>query len=99
MIFGAVVDPNMGEEMRITVIATGFDRAGMTPRRIERPNSVGARQTSASRPASLPAQQPAQRPVQQQHEEAPASSAPLSDFSPRSYNTDDLDIPAFLRRR
>ena len=27
MIFGAVVDPDMGEEMRITVIATGFDRA------------------------------------------------------------------------
>ncbi len=99
MIFGAVVDPNMGEEMRITVIATGFDRAGMTPRRIERPTTVGGRQsTSAPRPAQQPAQQqPAQRPVQ--HEEAPASSGSLSDFSPRSYNTDDLDIPAFLRRR
>ncbi len=98
MIFGAVVDPNMGEEMRITVIATGFDRAGMAPRRIERPTTVGGRQTSASvRPAQQPAQQPAQRPVQ--HEDAPASSGSLSDFSPRSYNTDDLDIPAFLRRR
>ncbi|HRF48950.1 MAG TPA: cell division protein FtsZ [Anaerolineales bacterium] len=98
MIFGAVVDPNMGEEMRITVIATGFDRAGMTPRRIERPTTVGGRQsTSATRPIQQPAQQPAQRPVQ--HEEAPASSGSLSDFAPRSYNTDDLDIPAFLRRR
>ncbi|MCX7976940.1 MAG: cell division protein FtsZ, partial [Bellilinea sp.] len=26
LIFGAVVDPNMGDEIRITVIATGFDR-------------------------------------------------------------------------
>ncbi|HRE27678.1 MAG TPA: cell division protein FtsZ, partial [Anaerolineales bacterium] len=56
MIFGAVVDPNMGEEMRITVIATGFDRAGMTPRRIERPTTVGGRQsTSATRPIQQPA--------------------------------------------
>ena len=91
----------MGEEMRITVIATGFDRAGMAPRRIERPAAVGSRPSvSTSRPASQPAQQPAQRPVQQQqHEDAPASTGSLSDFSPRSYNTDDLDIPAFLRRR
>lgn len=28
LIFGAVVDPNMGDDVRITVIATGFDRAG-----------------------------------------------------------------------
>lgn len=33
MIFGAVIDPNMGEEIRITVIATGFERATM-PRRM-----------------------------------------------------------------
>jgi cell division protein FtsZ len=26
MIFGAVIDPNMGDEVRITVIATGFER-------------------------------------------------------------------------
>lgn len=29
LIFGAVIDPNMGDEIRITVIATNFDRAGM----------------------------------------------------------------------
>jgi cell division protein FtsZ len=26
MIFGAVIDPNMGDDIRITVIATGFER-------------------------------------------------------------------------
>jgi cell division protein FtsZ len=26
IIFGAIVDDNMGEEMRVTVIAAGFDR-------------------------------------------------------------------------
>ncbi len=30
LIFGAVIDPNMGDEIRITVIATGFDR-GVSP--------------------------------------------------------------------
>ncbi len=99
LIFGAVVDPNMGEEIRITVIATGFDRAGLAPRRIERPIST--------RPATQSASKPAQRPVQ--YEDAQVSrdsgsqhasgSGSMSDFTPRSYNTDDLDIPAFLRRR
>jgi len=35
LIFGAVIDPDMGDEMRITVIATGFSNSGV-PRRIRR---------------------------------------------------------------
>ncbi len=30
IIFGSVIDPNLSEEIRITVIATGFDREGKT---------------------------------------------------------------------
>ena len=37
MIFGAVIDPDMGDEIRITVIATGFERTGMPRRIIPRP--------------------------------------------------------------
>ena len=37
LIFGAVVDPNMGENLRITVIATGFERTGVPRRILERP--------------------------------------------------------------
>jgi len=36
MIFGAVIDPDLGDEIRVTVIATGFERTGM-PRRITHP--------------------------------------------------------------
>ena len=36
MIFGAVIDPNMGDEVRCTVIATGFERSGVTRRVLER---------------------------------------------------------------
>ncbi|MBI5348100.1 MAG: cell division protein FtsZ, partial [Chloroflexi bacterium] len=50
LIFGAVVDPSMGEELRITVIATGFERQSM-PRRVtsSRAMQPAAAQTTASR--------------------------------------------------
>ncbi len=93
LIFGAVIDQNLGDEIRITVIATGFERTGVPRRTLERP---------AARPAARAGQpaQPAQPAHADSHADAPARSGPnLSDFQPRSYNTDDLDIPAFLRRR
>ena len=37
IIFGSVIDPNLSEEVRITVIATGFDRAGKTQMLVEAP--------------------------------------------------------------
>jgi cell division protein FtsZ len=40
LIFGAVIDPEMGDELRITVIATGFDKKGM-PRRMLRTRQDG----------------------------------------------------------
>ncbi len=49
MIFGAVIDPNMGDEVRITVIATGFERTSAMPRRpMERSTSSGSER--ATRP-------------------------------------------------
>jgi len=76
LIFGAVIDPNMGEEIRVTVIATGFERTGM-------PRSVMDRGRVRSDVST------AQQPIQNQNEE----------FQPRSLNTEDLDIPTFLRNR
>jgi cell division protein FtsZ len=85
LIFGAVIDPNMGDQIRITVIATGFDRAGMrtTPERLasrlEEPHPV-SRQVRESGRAAEPVEAPAE-------------------FQPRVLNTNELDIPAFLRNR
>ncbi len=90
LIFGAVIDPNMGDDMRITVIATGFERQGMPRRAVQKPQSA---QTSVARPASYNA-----APPPQSHSPAHADKAD-ADFVPRVYNTEDLDIPAFLRRR
>jgi cell division protein FtsZ len=47
LIFGAVIDPSMGEEIRITVIATGFEKPAMTrklDRILARPNPQKASQ-------------------------------------------------------
>ena len=88
LIFGAVIDPNLADEIRVTVIATGFERTGMPRRTIERPKSA----------ARSAAQQPVPVYADQAHA-ASARQSDMTDFQPRSFNTDDLDIPAFLRRR
>jgi cell division protein FtsZ len=87
LIFGAVIDPNMGDEVRVTVIATGFERSGLATRRPVEVQKGSLRQEK--------------QPVH--GEEAARELQPIevakSDFTPRTYNTDDLDIPTFLRNR
>jgi cell division protein FtsZ len=90
LIFGAVIDPNLGDEIRVTVIATGFERTGMPRRTLERATKPAA--TATARTPATPAQ-PASAEV------GAARQGELSEFVPRSFNTDDLDIPAFLLRR
>ena len=83
LIFGAVIDPHMGDELRITVIATGFERTGVPRRLIETPAS--RMETPSTRIA--------------ESVEYPVSSSKQTDFQPRTFNTEDLDIPTFLRNR
>jgi cell division protein FtsZ len=86
LIFGAVIDPEMAEEIRITVIATGFERSGM-PRRI-----VTNRNRSEQRLV--------QRPLESVSVDAQTGPAAHNgEFKTQTYNTDDLDIPTFLRNR
>src|SRR5512137_869995 len=65
LIFGAVIDPNAGEELRITVIATGFERTGMPRRAIERPSAKPAVRMPASVPAKAQAVPVESEPVRQ----------------------------------
>ncbi len=82
IIFGAVIDPEMGDEVQITVIATGFDSVA---KRAGRPSTMQVRTTAtASQPAEP--QNNAQR-------------RPPIEFPVRSFDQDNLDIPAFLRKR
>ena len=84
LIFGAVVDPEMKDEIRVTVIATGFDRANMTRSFEPKFRKEEVRQAMQPR---LP--------------ENVEVSAPKNAYEYQTVvmNTDDLDIPAFLRNR
>ncbi len=83
LIFGAVIDPSMGDELRITVIATGFERTGIPRRLIEK---SGARRENQPRQVM-------------ENSEVVVGTGKPSDFQPRTFNTEDLDIPTFLRNR
>jgi cell division protein FtsZ len=80
LIFGAVISPEMKEEVRITVIATGFERTGVPRRVIEKP-------LPEKRERMVDANVPSQ------------SGSQSRDFQPQTFNTEDLDIPTFLRNR
>lgn len=109
LIFGAQIDENMGDELRITVIATGFEQS-RAQRKMEA--QLQPRQPVA-RPVQAPQQQPVARPVQQQQPPAnlppeqpyappqprPAQQPPMQDVPARVYDEDDIDIPTFLRKR
>jgi cell division protein FtsZ len=83
LIFGAVIDPNMKDEVRITVIATGFERTGV-PRRVTEQPVIETRERSANINANV---------------SVGAAVAPTpQDYRARVFNTEDLDIPAFLRK-
>ncbi len=92
LIFGAVIDQNMGDEIRITVIATGFDRTGM---RLPTPQEMRAARPATPQPISA---QPAQTTNGARQPVEVHSSAPAP-FPPQVVNTGDLDVPAFLRKR
>src|SRR5512142_3299580 len=90
MIFGAVIDPNMGDDIRITVIATGFERSSMPRRALERQPRI---ETRRPEPATF------NRPSEPVSVNANlATNEPKSTPLP-SVNKDDLDIPTFLRNR
>jgi cell division protein FtsZ len=92
LIFGAQIDESMGDEIRITVIATGFEQSRVA-RKIEqpayRPNTSAQRGSSVQqnaaqqpRPAQQftqsqpPAQSPAYQPPDQPEQPAQAASQP-----------------------
>ncbi len=106
LIFGAVVDPNMGDEIRITVIATGFDRAGGAhPLVIENPIRKAADQSlmfhrpQPAEKVSVSAVPDRSERVEHAERPAPRPEPSSADFQPRRIVTEDLDIPAFLRKR
>ena len=97
LIFGAVIDPSMKEEIRVTVIATGFERTGMPRSLYERPFKAASQGSDIDVPVA--SQSPQQAPERANRTPSVTPSAPTEEFKTRTFNTDDLDIPTFLRKR
>ena len=83
LIFGAVIDPAMGDDIRLTVIATGFDSTSMHAR--SQRTRFASALNSGSREAS-----------QSESMETPVRRS-LAEFGSQLYNTDEIEVPAFLR--
>jgi len=105
MIFGAVIDPNMGDEIRITVIATGFERASMPRRIVDQPRQTNTSSRQQDQPRTNNHSQ-YQAPIEQRPSEPvniPVSTPPASmnppEFKAQPSYQEDLDIPTFLRNR
>jgi len=93
IIFGAVIDDSLGDEVRVTVVAAGFDESQQRPvaTPVTASEPEGAPASSGSAPEAeeswlLPSEE---RPGAQP-EEAPV-------FAAEADEDDELDVPEFLR--
>lgn len=98
IIFGAVIDEDLKDEVKVTVIATGFGKGGVRP--VKKVNNFQNLQSSfesapaapmpmPSKPTPPPAPMPAPRPMPQPRPSTPAVPSQET----------DLEIPAFIRKK
>jgi cell division protein FtsZ len=83
IIFGAVIDDALGDEVRVTVIAAGFD--GGTP------------SYKPAEPARKVVHQPTAPPAVTPSTPVPVNSTPAAAPPPRRVLFDDVDVPDFLK--
>ncbi|MGH2537597.1 MAG: cell division protein FtsZ [Candidatus Promineifilaceae bacterium] len=93
LIFGAVIDEHLADEIRIIVIATGFERQVPQFRpmaqRVERPLPKG-------RPVRETVSVSSAAPARAEQSATPPAASPTER---PTFRFDDLDVPAFLRKR
>ncbi len=114
IISGMVIDPTLDEAMKVTVIATGFDRPGEDRPRAPMPQININRPTPAPNLASLPIndRERQDRAERDREEEKPTADVPFyrkvianvrgddpNGFGPNWSNVDDYDIPTVLRKQ
>ena len=99
IIFGAVIDNALKEDVRVTVIATGFKRAEerdkiaqVLPKQEERFGVKPAQpqQTTVAPPSASKEEPPAA---------AKPSRRPIKDMGTLGFDDDEYDIPTFIRRQ
>ena len=107
IIFGVVYDENIGDELRLTVIATGIDPSAAVVPPVPEPvksSSVtkfpGSQAAPAARPMEAPQapayEQPRPRPVRQRGDWIPQNSYPQGGYGPYSAQ-DQFEKSTYLR--
>ncbi len=94
IIFGAVVDPTMDDELRVTVIATGFNRNG----RFSRFNGDGKRYLEVPDGYLSNLDVPAYKRLKQNGEPKPRVTE-VKEEEMRNKEDENYEVPAYLRRR
>ncbi len=97
IIFGAVHDPSLEGKVRVTVIATGFDRSDELDDKVIRPEFARAPQPRSQAPAV-----PQPRRAVAMGGSSETVELPFQRFPERVVTTEqirDLDIPTFIRRQ
>ena len=106
IIFGATIDDALGDEVRVTVIAAGFD--GGMPKRAKGESGLRRTQPAQTQAETLNAAKAlgeakrtegAKEPVTAGAGTTPTSTTPSSATPSRAYSfdDDDLDVPDFLK--
>jgi len=98
IIFGTVIDDTLGDEVRVTVIAAGFDGGAPLPR-LTTGNRAGVTEgfvSSATQPSARESIDLSARDEEVGRPLAPATRAVSFEDSP-SRDADDLDVPDFLK--
>ena len=85
LIFGAVINPELGDEIHLTVIATGFDSTNMRTRR----QTTRFTKTMDKAVGSANKKENKENPIR----------LDFAEIGSQVYNTDEVEIPAYLRNR
>ncbi len=93
LIFGAVIDEKLEDKIRITVIATGFEHT--MPLRY----MAGSAPSTNQAPRPMPTRQPMRETTSVEASSEPAAAPQEQPSTQEAYRFNNLDIPAFLRKR
>ena len=91
MIFGTVINPELQDEIVVTVIATGFEDKPTSQGRKASSTGFGSSATSSTSTQSAP--------KEDSFTHSTSNSRPSDGLSERSHTTKDDDIPSFIRNR
>ncbi len=101
IIFGTVIDDALGDEIRITVIAAGFDGGAPPIRRhagaLAQVDGAKPRKASVKAPVDMPGEHPARKAGSEVAQE-PLGETEILKVSGGLFEDEELDIPDFLKK-